>query len=432
MLETLEFSSHMHTFTALWDCWVQAVDGIILVYSINSRSSFTNLRAFYHKIINIIIKSGRDVDDFVLFLVGTKCEETTTREVSMAEGLALAQDFCCEFIETSAKNDWHVGEPFFGVVRALRSRRMPRIMTTGNAKKRGSKAIYRGFFQFIRQAFRRQSFTRQKLQAYVQSPGIEASLVLNRKSGKPSRNNNGQAMKKRLQRRVSSDEQSAFYAAAATGHSKEVKLLLAKGANVSAKGAGYMRPLQVAALEGHSNVARLLLENGAPVDEKTRMHGTALICASSRAQIGVARVLLDRRADVNEKGGRFGNALQAAAALGKVDVARLLLDSGANVDAIGDGGFTALQVAAFPGRVDMIELLLSRGALPDLQLTAPSPVTHLFSFQVEHGVDLPDVVSHFDYGASDVVRESAQMIVDLVHKRMYGAAKQTEAQGASN
>lgn len=376
MLELLELTGE-----SFWDSWVDAMDGIVLAYSTDSRSSFMNVRAFFHKIIKSIIKNGGDVDDYALFLVGNKNENMSKREVSRAEGIALAQEFCCEFIETSAKNALHVEEPFYGIVRALRNRRVPQRVENGNAT---NKATDQGFFQFIRQIFRRRSFHRQRL------------------------------LKKKLDSRLSPDEQSAFYTAAATGNFKVVEMLLTMGADVGAKGVGYMRPLQVAAMEGHANIVRLLLENGASVDEKTRMHGTALICASSKGNIDVVRVLLDHGADVNEKGGLYGNALQAAAALGNLDLARVLLDSGANFDATGDGGFTALQIAAFASRFDMIELLLSQGAPSDLQLATSSPITSPFSGHV---------ASHLDYGASEDVRVSAQVIVDLVHHQMLEASE---------
>lgn len=421
MLEILELSPDLCTYSALWDCWVQALDGIAIVYSVSSRASFTKARAIYQKIINTKFEKGDDVDNFPLVLIGNKCEDAVVREVSTAEGIALAQEFCCEFTETSAKLALRVAEPFFNIVRAQRSRQVPQIVEIDNLRQRESKATYQGPFQFLRRIF-----LRQKHQASVHSPSIDGSSARNRKAAKVPGNPDRQGVKKQFDCRVNKVEQSAFYAAAATGHSKAVKMLLAKGANLSVKGPGYMRPLQVAALEGHAGVVRLLLEKGAPVNEKTRFHGTALICASSRGNITVVRVLLDHGADVNAKGGRYGNALHAAAALGKVDLARLLLDSGANVEATGDGGFTALQVAAFPGRFDMIKLLLSRGALPDLQLPKPRFITSPHFPQDD--APFQDIISYFDYGASEVVRASAQVIVDLVHHGMFGPAKQIEEQ----
>lgn len=425
MLEMLELPL---IYPSLWKCWVPSTDGIVMLYCIDSRSSFVRVRAIYHKIIKTLIEKGRDVDDFPLFLVGNKSDCLKTREVSRAEGIALAREFCCGFVEASTKVAMHVEEPFFEIVRAFR-RQEPRMIETFNTSKRGRKAAYQRLFQFVCQLFQRRLVRGQNFHTTVQSSGIEGSLVLNRKLVKASINNDGQALKTQLDYRVKMDEQSAFHAAAASGHSKIVKLLLAKGVDFSAKGRGDMRPLQVAASEGHASIVCLLLEDGAPVDERTRLHGTALICASSRAHLNVVRVLLDHGADVNAKGGFYGNALQAAAALGKVDLARLLLDSGANVDAAGDGGYTALQVAAFPGKFDLIELLLSRGALPDLRLATPSPITT--SIVAEEDAQFYKVASHFDYGDSEVVRASAQVIVDLAYYGMFVSAKQIEEEETS-
>lgn len=81
-----------------------------------------------------------------------------TREVSAAEGNALAEEFCYEFIESSAKIAMNINEPFYNIVRALRGPRgrrapgRPQMVKVGTAPKRGSKA---GLFHFTRHAFRR-------------------------------------------------------------------------------------------------------------------------------------------------------------------------------------------------------------------------------------------------------------------------------------
>lgn len=100
VVELVELSST--SFPAIWKCWVPELDGIAMVYSIDSRSSFMRVRAIYHEIIKILKEKGGDVDDFPLVIIGNKCEDTITREVSRAEGIALAQEFCCGFSETSA------------------------------------------------------------------------------------------------------------------------------------------------------------------------------------------------------------------------------------------------------------------------------------------------------------------------------------------
>lgn len=53
-------------------------------------------------------------------LVGNKCDEVHAREVYKGEGEALARQFGCNFIETSAKTAQNVEQAFTSLVRALR------------------------------------------------------------------------------------------------------------------------------------------------------------------------------------------------------------------------------------------------------------------------------------------------------------------------
>ena len=56
-------------------------------------------------------------------LVGNKSDKQYEREVSAAEGLALAKELGCEFVEASAKNCINVEKAFYDVVRLLRRQR---------------------------------------------------------------------------------------------------------------------------------------------------------------------------------------------------------------------------------------------------------------------------------------------------------------------
>lgn len=61
--------------------------------------------------------------DPIFMLVGNKCDKTYEREVSKEEGAALARQFGCEFIETSAKTAYNVERLFMNLVRSLRDTR---------------------------------------------------------------------------------------------------------------------------------------------------------------------------------------------------------------------------------------------------------------------------------------------------------------------
>jgi GTPase KRas protein len=84
----------------------------MLVYSIASRATLDRLEVFHRS----VQKKG----DPVFMLVGNKIDKAFEREVSKDEGAALARQFGCEFIETSAKTAQNVDRAFTNLVRALR------------------------------------------------------------------------------------------------------------------------------------------------------------------------------------------------------------------------------------------------------------------------------------------------------------------------
>ncbi|KAF5382955.1 hypothetical protein D9757_006288 [Collybiopsis confluens] len=104
-------------YATLRDQWVREGQGFILVYSIASRSTFDRLEIFRQSMRRV--KRG----DPIFMLVGNKCDKTYEREVSKEEGAALARQFGCEFIETSAKTAQNVERLFTNLVRALRQTR---------------------------------------------------------------------------------------------------------------------------------------------------------------------------------------------------------------------------------------------------------------------------------------------------------------------
>ena len=89
--------------------------GFILVYSIASRATFERLEVFRQAMLKV--KRQRPV----FMLVGNKCDKHYEREVSREEGAAMARDFGCRFLETSAKTAQNVEKLFTDLVRLLRS-----------------------------------------------------------------------------------------------------------------------------------------------------------------------------------------------------------------------------------------------------------------------------------------------------------------------
>lgn len=103
-------------YSALREQWIRDGQCFLVVYSITSRYSFEAAQRFYKHIRNVKPTSNPPV-----ILVGNKFDESSTsREVSLAEGAALADELGCEFMEASAKVDINVHLAFANVVRALR------------------------------------------------------------------------------------------------------------------------------------------------------------------------------------------------------------------------------------------------------------------------------------------------------------------------
>jgi GTPase KRas len=95
--------------------------GFILVYSIASRSTFNRLKIFQQSIFRIKRQKP------IFILVGNKCDKTHEREVTKAEGVALARSFGCSFLETSAKTGHNVELLFTNLVRGLRAARQTEV-----------------------------------------------------------------------------------------------------------------------------------------------------------------------------------------------------------------------------------------------------------------------------------------------------------------
>lgn len=140
MLEVLD-TAGQEEYTALRDQWIRDGEGFVLVYSISSRPSFDRIQKFHNQIQRVKESSQSGSPTYPgsplsasslgssmfgpspIMLVGNKCDRVTEREVSTQEGLALARDLGCDFVEASAKTCANVEKAFYDVVRHLRQQK---------------------------------------------------------------------------------------------------------------------------------------------------------------------------------------------------------------------------------------------------------------------------------------------------------------------
>jgi GTPase KRas len=123
-------------YASLRDQWLKEGDGFMLVYSIASMSSFRSIEKYYQAILRAqeslrsttTDRTSGKSDDWRLpnvILVGNKSDlEDNFREVTMEEGLGLAQDLQMDFMETSAKESTNVEQAFIDLVRKIKTNKM--------------------------------------------------------------------------------------------------------------------------------------------------------------------------------------------------------------------------------------------------------------------------------------------------------------------
>ncbi|EHY53224.1 RAS1 protein [Exophiala dermatitidis] len=114
LLDVLD-TAGQEEYSAMREQYMRTGEGFLLVYSITSRQSFEEIMTFQQQILRV-----KDKDYFPMILVGNKCDLESERQVSKEEGAALARQFGCKFIETSAKSRIHVDDAFYDLVREIR------------------------------------------------------------------------------------------------------------------------------------------------------------------------------------------------------------------------------------------------------------------------------------------------------------------------
>ncbi|KFZ09250.1 hypothetical protein V501_05656 [Pseudogymnoascus sp. VKM F-4519 (FW-2642)] len=119
-----------HYLRAGWEHQIRHADAALLVYSITSRESFVRVTALRDRMIGVsaAVREDGGGDEVVggararpiqIVLVGNKSDRDVDREVTVKEGVELAERLGCGFVETSAKEGYNIDKAFHDLVRAV-------------------------------------------------------------------------------------------------------------------------------------------------------------------------------------------------------------------------------------------------------------------------------------------------------------------------
>ncbi|XP_073156150.1 ras-related protein RABC2a [Henckelia pumila] len=113
-------------FRTLTSSYYRGAQGIILVYDVTRRDTFTNLSDVWAKELELYSTN----ENCVKMLVGNKVDIESEQVVSREEGLALAKELGCLFLECSAKTRVNVEQCFEELTQKIME--VPRLLEEGS------------------------------------------------------------------------------------------------------------------------------------------------------------------------------------------------------------------------------------------------------------------------------------------------------------
>jgi len=151
------------------------------------------------------------------------------------------------------------------------------------------------------------------------------------------------------------------------GDLSRVRVLIAEGVAVDAKGYDGWTALHRSCAHGHEDCARALIQANASLPQKTNEGFTAVHWAAEFGHLHVMRLLLHARAmvaDVSDE--EMWTPMHRAAIDGHVQIVKLLIEHKTPVNGRDRRGDTALHDAARNGHLPVVRALLDAKATPDM------------------------------------------------------------------
>ncbi|MCD7461383.1 Ras- protein RABA5a [Datura stramonium] len=125
-------------FRAVTSAYYRGAVGALLVYDISRRLTFDNIGRWLNE-----LQTHSDMN-VVIILVGNKSDLKDAREVTTAEGKALAEDKGLFFIETSALDSSNVTSAFQTVVKEIYNILSRKVMQSQELQKKDSGRLVNG------------------------------------------------------------------------------------------------------------------------------------------------------------------------------------------------------------------------------------------------------------------------------------------------
>lgn len=105
-------------FRTITSSYYRGAHGIMVVFDITNRDSFTNLPIWLKEIYNYASENVK------IILIGTKADLDAKRVISYDDAMAFAIDNNMDYIETSAKKDTNIDTAFTTLTKKLKSDRI--------------------------------------------------------------------------------------------------------------------------------------------------------------------------------------------------------------------------------------------------------------------------------------------------------------------